>query len=800
MAGRRIDARQQRRRDYIPLPDAEARHLRICTLATCRNKGVGVKRIRIEPLDFGDSPNAMFKTIAADAPKGWYPRYFLDKQTPWTVIGALDGTREALLDVCGAVEVDKGGFRIEPFLYVDNKLITWADVQLDQRLRGDRVPVPAVTWKGAGLELSVAALVDPSSRLRMVYELYNTAKQRQSVSLFLAIRPFQVLPPWQDLNITGGVSPIRTVAGERARLVVNNRKLNFTGPIAPEPLGATGPTGATAFASGSIVEYLAAGRLPPAQSVTDDRRLASAAIRFDFNLESDQKDGAVLWTWTQDNSDDLQQLHVDRSEAKTIESNKRQSRMNMDLPASASPIVKTLKSTQAYILINADGPAIQPGSRTYERSWIRDGALTSTALLVTGHFDRVRDFLDWYAPHQYENGKIPCIVDTRGPDPVPEHDSTGQFIYALLKYYRFTQDRPFLERHWPRVVAAVGYIESLRNQRMTDEYKNGPPLKRACYGLVPESISHEGYSAKPMHSYWDDFFVLKGLKDATTIAEILGHEPEAARFAALRDAFRASLYDSMRLVMKTHNIDYIPGCVELGDFDATSTAVAAFPCDELGLVPEPALTNTFERYYKFFKQRRDGAIEWESYTPYEVRLIGTFVRLGQPERAHELIDFFMRHQRPAGWYQWAEVVWRDPDTPRFIGDMPHTWVGSDFINAIRSLFVYERERDDALVVAAGVPYEWAAAGGTELQMNGVFVDGFPTEFGSLAYVLSAERNRVSFTLRNKLDRFPTRFVLHSPGQGPIQAVEVDGRPHADFTARTVTLAQPFTRVVIQHGN
>ena len=33
----------------------------------------------------------------------------------------------------------------------------------------------------------------------------------------------------------------------------------------------------------------------------------------------------------------------------------------------------------------------------------------------------------------------------------------------------------------------------------------------------------------------DNFFVLKGLKDATTIAEILGHEPEAARFAALRD-------------------------------------------------------------------------------------------------------------------------------------------------------------------------------------------------------------------------------------------------------------------------
>ena len=57
----------------------------------------------------------------------------------------------------------------------------------------------------------------------------------------------------------------------------------------------------------------------------------------------------------------------------------------------------------------------------------------------------------------------------------------------------------------------------------------------------------------------------------------------------------------------------------------------------------------------------------------------------------------------AGWNHWAEVVWRDPRTPRFIGDMPHTWVGSDFIRAARSLFVYEREADQALVIGAGIP-------------------------------------------------------------------------------------------------
>jgi hypothetical protein len=36
-----------------------------------------------------------------------------------------------------------------------------------------------------------------------------------------------------------------------------------------------------------------------------------------------------------------------------------------------------------------------------------------------------RRLLRWYAPHQFDNGKVPCCVDDRGADPVPEHDSGG---------------------------------------------------------------------------------------------------------------------------------------------------------------------------------------------------------------------------------------------------------------------------------------------------------------------------------------------------------------------------------------
>ena len=44
------------------------------------------------------------------------------------------------------------------------------------------------------------------------------------------------------------------------------------------------------------------------------------------------------------------------------------------------------------------------------------------------------------------------------------------------------------------------------------------PAPERFAGIIAPSISHEGYSAKPMHSYWDNFWALRGYKDAADIA------------------------------------------------------------------------------------------------------------------------------------------------------------------------------------------------------------------------------------------------------------------------------------------
>jgi hypothetical protein len=303
---------------------------------------------------------------------------------------------------------------------------------------------------------------------------------------------------------------------------------------------------------------------------------------------------------------------------------------------------------------------------------------------------------------------------------------------------------------------------------MTPPYRTGDAIQRACFGLVPESISHEGYSEKPMHSYWDDFFGLRGLKDAAEISRILGDSARTVEYEAERDDFRSALEASMRLAIKTHGIEYIPGCVELGDFDATSTAIGISPCGELGRIPEPQLHATFDRYYAFFADRRDGRLQWRNYTPYEVRLIGAFVHLDQKQRAHELLEFFMGDRRPPGWNHWAEVVWRGRETPGFIGDMPHTWVGSDFIRSVRSMFAYERESDTSLVIGAGIPESWV------MSDEGVGVSDLPTYYGPLTYSMRRTSEGASVEVSGRIDVPPGGVEVRAPFDHPPAAALVNG--------------------------
>ncbi|MFH1779003.1 MAG: hypothetical protein ABH847_03115, partial [Candidatus Omnitrophota bacterium] len=333
-----------------------------------------------------------------------------------------------------------------------------------------------------------------------------------------------------------------------------------------------------------------------------------------------------------------------------------------------------------------------------------------------------------------------------------EYDAQGEFIYAVLEYYNFTKDKKFLEEKLPAVENALKYLVEIRKRRTTEEFKDGPPEKRIFYGILPESNSHEGYFPA-QHSYWDDFWALKGWKDARTIAKVLKRKDLIKWIDAEEGDFRKSVYDSIGLVMRIKNIDYVPGCAEKGDFDATSTAIAIFPCDEYESLPQPQLDNTFRKYYKdtFLPRLKE---DWKgSFTPYEIRSISSFILMGQKEKALNMLKYFQTVKRPREWNHWAEVVFSEYRHPQYIGDMPHTWIGAEYINAVRNLFVYEK--DDKLILGAGIPSEW-----TEDE-RGITVKNFPTHYGNINYTIKQTKRGLELKVWG-IAKPPKGFVFKSP--------------------------------------
>jgi F5/8 type C domain len=783
-------------RDYVYLPDGESRYLRIDMERSSHEQGYGIREVTVEPFEFSASPNQFFEAIARDAPPGTYPKYFTERQTYWTIIGARGDDKEALMNEEGMLEVDKGSFSLEPFLFADGTLITWNSARISQQLERGYLPIPSVTWSADPLALTITAFAAGragESSLYVRYRVENHSDAPRDVDLFVAVRPFQVLPPWQTLNMVGGVTPIRD-------LVFGAREVWVNGEKVVQSLTAPDRVGAATFEEGLATHFLLQGKLPPRTQVSDPLGYASGAFAYGLHIAPTSQEDVYLAVPFDDPDTspspgtDGPAPFFNRLLATAVQQwDTLLNRVDFQLPPFATQVARTIKSTLAYILINRDGPAIQPGSRTYARSWIRDGAVTSTALLQMGFTREVREFIRWFSQYQLPDGRIPCCVDQRGTDSVLENDSNGEFIYTVTEYYRYTHDIGLVNDLWPAVLKAVDYLDGLRQRRLTDAYKHGD--KQALYGLVPESISHEGYSSHPVHSYWDDFFTLRGFKDAVTLAVAVGDEEHARSFAAVRDAFRTDLYASITKTMADHKIDYLPASVEYGDFDPTSTAIALTLVGELSNLPADAVRHTFDKYYAHVLARQHGDTLGDAYTPYELRNVDALVMLGQRERAQMILGYMLADQRPPAWNEWAEIVWRDPSAPRFIGDMPHTWVASSFLLAVRSMCAYEREADDALVIGAGLPQAWLAS------PAGVTLKRLPTHYGVLHYTMrSAGSDALTVRLWGDMTMPPGKIVLQPPLPQPLTAVTVNGRSVDTFTADSATVAEFPAEVVLTYAS
>jgi len=302
-------------------------------------------------------------------------------------------------------------------------------------------------------------------------------------------------------------------------------------------------------------------------------------------------------------------------------------------------------------------------------------------------------------------------------------------------------------------IARGDYLERCASQRTGPEFASGD--RKACYGILPESVSHEGYLAQPVHAYWDDFWALRGSATGPSGACARRRRRRATTLRAADDLHRC-LYASIEATIAQRGLAYVPGSVEWADFDVTATATALTTTDAAECLPPSALVYTYDEYLRGFRSRRDGTLDWNNYTAYEIRISARWYASGAWTRRTSCSTSSGR-PAPACVNQWPEISCVIRAAPVIFGDVPHSWIGAEWVLAVLSLFAYEHPTK-RVAGARGRRSPRMARRRAEIA-----IEDLPTWYGRLSYTLArVGDDAVQLSLSGDFEMPPGGIVVRSP--------------------------------------
>jgi len=766
-----------------------------------------VKRLRLlGPLRVM-TPMKRYQIAAARANATLFPSSLHMQQVYWTAVGVPAGLQKSIFDEYGNIEPYKGGPQVQAIWRDASGRASVSDgSERTHALRDGWKPMPSVGWiaqPGLAVTSEAFAMQEGTQPVVMLrHRLTNKGSAPVDGTLSLVVRPIQVNPPWQN----GGASPIHdiAIAGDAATTGVRVDGRTLLASLTPVDAAGASPFGT--HGETEITAMVAAGKVPSSHEAHDDDGLAAAVLDYCVHLApGEQRDIVLAFPLGNAAADANGHLpeppEIDRGDLKadafdslsarvSDEWQKRLGGVAISLPDES--LVNILRSQAAYMLVNQTGHAMQAGPRNYNRSFIRDGAATASILLRMGETKTARDYLDWYAAHAvHENGLVSPILNAdgsvnRGFGSDIEYDSQGEFINLVADVARFGGGAASVKDYQPKVRAAMHFMQELRERTMVPGYLGNLPSPERFHGIIAPSISHEGYSS-PTHSYWDDYWALKGWHDGAWLAEQWGDKELAAYARAQYTALRDSLRKSIETTMAWKGVDTIPAAADLGDGDPTSVSIALDPAGQMDVLPHEALVRTFDRYLADVR-KREAPGELFAYTPYELRNVLTYVYLDRPKDAEELLTDVVRDRRPPEWNMWAEVVHSRLRHPGYLGDMPHTWIGSEYARTIFGMLM--READDGLYLLPGTPPSWVTG-------KGLSVTRLPVAYGSLSMTARRDGKRFTVTLGDGI-RPGTAMRVFWPDRVKPVRVTVDGKTISDYDADGVRVDKPFHTIVADY--
>lgn len=599
----------------------------------------------------------------------------------WTTIGSPRSPDEAFVDLLGNYQPGARRYSIRYYIYDrDERHLCKSDDVHRSLVRGF-MPGTNVRWKCAGIEVDTTTFVVDCSEKRRSdvcfssVDVRNISSRRKHLSLFAAALPY---------NIPGCMLGSYNIGYDgRSRAVVVDGDVLFSCDREPDSFGALAADQRRFGRLVDVTSCIRTGHLPRANSATAARtNVTSGAARYDVVLEPGERKSFGFRSPMTDSKpgnwahDPIRCIRYSAAKHRFINDWLGQIR-NVSISLPDKRYSDCFKASLAYLIVLSDDGLPRPGSAVYPFFWVRDCAYISDALYCAGRSDLLPSIVNKIPTLQLSDGGFAYKIGARSD---AELDATGQAVYMLVQNYRRTRDTRWLSRVWPTILRACEYMRSKRlSNKCTD-----PTLR----GILPPSLSAEDLGRPDHHHYWDDFWTVRGLRDAAFAARELGRGDDAEWIGREADALLVATWSSIRAVARKHGISYIPN----GPEDVTSSAMARgtscglWPCEVLD-PNDPFVRNSFDVYWKKWIAPNGGGFEHKgAFWPYAgLDLAQCYLMLGQPDRTQAILRWTMEHDPTKGFCSWPEGM-NKHDLALAAGDMPHGWMCASYILLLSNIF------------------------------------------------------------------------------------------------------------------
>ncbi|MCC6159151.1 MAG: hypothetical protein IT350_13970 [Deltaproteobacteria bacterium] len=674
----------------------------------------------------------------------------------WVGIGTTDGKIEPVVDPRGLVTPWLDGWSLDTWVEGPRETIYPSRANTVRQSTIDAAPMIRTLISGDSLLLELETF---ATRLRGIDEVVlhrarvqNLSDTPQDVRLRFAVRPYnpegvalvhaiRYLPEGY-LIVNDRIAVVTTT--EPDRIVCSDLRIGDCAQLADKPDARTEVRCDSGLAS-AFLEYALSippgsvahrNVVMPVDGAPRSMRVVSEVRRFDYR---DQ-----------------------RTRAKSRWHEIADEGMNVELPDER--VAQSFVLNKSYLRLLDDGETINPGPLTYHHFWFRDSAFLVAALDKMGYTASARRKLIDYPSKQKSDG---FYLSQEG-----EWDSNGQAIWTLVEHARMTGDHDFLRAMFDSIRQAAYWIENKRQTTKSDTPHSS---------LLPPGPSAEHLGPND-YFYWDDWWGLAGLRDATWAAELLGERTPWLDFEKYEQSFREDIMKSLRHV-ETRLGRPILTASPYRRFD--SGAIGSIACvyplrlmDPRSAIVENTLTELREKCFVnggFFQDMVHAGVN-----VYLTLHVAQMHLSRREAAAWTLAQNLLDRATQVG--TWPEAI--HPQTGGgCMGDGHHGWAVADWLLFVRNALLVEE--GDVLAITPVVPSEWLSWG------KRIGVTNAPTHFGTVSYEIEGMRGEIVLTMKPSYRTAPRLLTWTLPFD--IREALVDDRAMT-INGRVVAVPAGTTRI------